>query len=96
MKMQPAVKSQKRKMLAVLVVVGILDSKPIKDVDTGLKLDDDELQGDVGEGFKMICPRLKLKLFRLQFDNKSYWHLLCVSCSRRSTTWLGLICPAIS
>ena len=47
MKMQPAVKSQKRKMLAVLVVVGILDSKPIKDVDTGLKLDDDELQGDV-------------------------------------------------
>ena len=47
MKMQPAVKSQKRKMLAVLVVVGILDSKPIKDVDIGLKLDDDELQGDV-------------------------------------------------
>ena len=45
MKMQPAVKSQKRKMLAVLVVVGILDSKPIKDVDIGLKLDDDELQG---------------------------------------------------
>ena len=40
-------KSQKRKMLAVLVMVGILDSKPIKDVDTGLKLDDDELQGDV-------------------------------------------------
>ena len=47
MKMQPAVKSQKRKMLAVLVVVGILDSKPIKDMDIGLKLDDDELQGDV-------------------------------------------------
>ena len=47
MKMQPAVKSQKRKMLAVLVVVGILDSKPIKDVDIGLKLDDDELQDDV-------------------------------------------------
>ena len=47
MKMQPALKSQKREMLAVLVVVGILDSKPIKDVDTGLKLDDDELQGDV-------------------------------------------------
>ena len=47
MKMQPVVKSQKRKMLAVLVVVGILDSKPIKDVDIGLKLDDDELQGDV-------------------------------------------------
>ena len=47
-KMQPAVKLQKRKMLAVLVVVGILDSKPIKDVDTWLlKLDDDELQGDV-------------------------------------------------
>ena len=35
-------------MLAVLVVVGILDSKPIKDVDIGLKLDDDDkLQGDV-------------------------------------------------
>ena len=34
-------------MLAVLVVVGILDYNPIKDVDTGLKLDDDELQGDV-------------------------------------------------
>ena len=34
-------------MLAVLMVVGILDSKPIKDVDIGLKLDDDELQGDV-------------------------------------------------
>ena len=47
MKMQPALKSQKREMLAVLVVVGILDSKPIKDEDTGLKLDDDELQGDV-------------------------------------------------
>ena len=48
MKMQPALKSQKRDMIAVLVVVvGILDSKPIKDVDTGLKLDDDELQGDV-------------------------------------------------
>ena len=47
MKMQPAFKSQKREMLAVLVVVGILDSKPIKDVDTGLKFDDDELQGDV-------------------------------------------------
>ena len=47
MKMQPAVKSQKRKMLAVLVVVGILDSKPIKDVDIGLKLDNDELQGDM-------------------------------------------------
>ena len=47
MKMQPALKSQKREMLAVLVVVGILDSKPIKDVDIGLKLDDDELQGDV-------------------------------------------------
>ena len=47
MKMQPAVKSQKRKMLAVLVVVGILDSKLIKDVDIGLKLDDDELQGDM-------------------------------------------------
>ena len=29
------------------MVVGILDPKPIKDVDTGLKLDDDELQGDV-------------------------------------------------
>ena len=40
-------KSQKREMLAVLMVVGILDSKPIKDVDIGLKLDDDELQGDV-------------------------------------------------
>ena len=47
MKMQPALKSQKRELLAVLVVVGILDSKPIKDEDTGLKLDDDELQGDV-------------------------------------------------
>ena len=47
MKMQPAFKSQKRKMLAVFVVVGILDSKLIKDVDIGLKLDDDELQGDV-------------------------------------------------
>ena len=47
MKMQPAFKSQKREMLAVLVVVGILDSKPIKDVSTGLKLDDDELQGDM-------------------------------------------------
>ena len=47
MKMQPAVKSQKRKMLAVVVVVGILNSKPIKDVDIGLKLDDDELHGDV-------------------------------------------------
>ena len=47
MKMQPALKSQKKEMLAVLVVVGILDSKPIKDVDIGLKLDDDELQGDV-------------------------------------------------
>ena len=47
MKMQPAVKSQKRKMLAVLVVVGILASKPVKDVDIGLKLDDDELQDDV-------------------------------------------------
>ena len=47
MKMQPALKSQKRKMLAVLVVVGILDSKPIKDVDIGLKLDDDELQSEV-------------------------------------------------
>ena len=35
-------------MLAVIVVLGFLDSKPIKDVDTGLKLDDDdELQGDV-------------------------------------------------
>ena len=34
-------------MLSVLVLVGILDYKPIKDVDTGLKLDDDELQGDV-------------------------------------------------
>ena len=46
--MQPALKLQKREMIAVLVVVvGILDSKPIKDVDTGLKLDDDELQGDV-------------------------------------------------
>ena len=47
MKMQPALGSQKWKMLAVLVVVGILDSKPIKDVDIWLKLDDDELQGDV-------------------------------------------------
>ena len=47
MKMQPAVKSQKRKMLAVLVVVEILYSKSIKDVDIWLKLDDDELQGDV-------------------------------------------------
>ena len=47
MKMQPAVKSQKRKMLAVLVVVGILDSKPIKDVDIGLKLDDYEVLGDM-------------------------------------------------
>ena len=47
-KMQPALKLQKREMIAVLVVVvGILDSKPIKDVDTGLKFDDDELQGDV-------------------------------------------------
>ena len=45
--MQPALKSQKRELLAVLVVVDILDSKPIKDEDTGLKLDDDELQGDV-------------------------------------------------
>ena len=45
--MQPALNSQKREMVAVLVVVGILNSKPIKDVDTGLKLDDDELQGDV-------------------------------------------------
>ena len=35
-------------MIAVLVVVvGILDSKPIKDVDIGLKLDDEELQGDL-------------------------------------------------
>ena len=47
MKMQPALKSQKWEMLAVLVVVGILNSKPIKDDVTGLKLDDDELQGDV-------------------------------------------------
>ena len=46
--MQPALKSQKSEIIAVLVVVvGILDSKPIRDVDTGLKLDDDELQGDV-------------------------------------------------
>ena len=34
-------------VLTILLVVGILDSKPIKDVDIGLKLDDDELQGDV-------------------------------------------------
>ena len=40
-------KLQKREMIAVLVVVGILDSKPIKDVDTVLKLNDDELHGDV-------------------------------------------------
>ena len=48
-----------------------LDSKPIKYVDTGLKL---ELQGDVENqaetliyvGFKLICPRLKLDLLRLQ------------------------------
>ena len=61
-------------MLAVLVVVGLLDSKPIKDVDTGLKLDYDKLQIDVENeaetpiyvGFKLICPRLKLDLFRLQ------------------------------
>ena len=47
-----------------------LDSKPIKYVDTGLKL---ELQGDVENqaetlmyvGFKLICPRLKLDLLRL-------------------------------
>ena len=58
MKMQPAVKSQKRKMLAVLVVVGILDFKPIKDVDIGLKLDDDELQDDV-ENQKNEAERLQ-------------------------------------
>ena len=58
MKMQAAVKSQKRKMLAVLVVVGILDSKPIKDVDIGLKLDDDELQGDM-ENQEIEAERLQ-------------------------------------
>ena len=47
MKMQPAVKSQKRMILAVLEIVGIFDSKPIKDVDIWLTLDDDELQGEV-------------------------------------------------
>ena len=58
MKMQPAVKLQKRKMLAWLVVVGILNSKPIKDVDIGLKLDDNELQGDV-ENQENEAERLK-------------------------------------
>ena len=50
-------------MLAVLVVVGILDSKPIKDVDTGLKLDDDELQGDV-ENQGSEAERLQLNKCR--------------------------------
>ena len=63
MKMQPDVKSQKRKMLAVLVVVGILDYKPIKDVDTGLKIDDDELQGDV-ENQGNDAERLQLNINR--------------------------------
>ena len=34
-------------VLLLKLVVGILDYKPIKEVDTGLQLDDDELQGDV-------------------------------------------------
>ena len=34
-------------MIAVLVVVDILDYKPIKAVDLGLKVNDDVLQGDV-------------------------------------------------
>ena len=29
--------------------MGILDYKPIKEVDTGLQLDDDELQGEVDD-----------------------------------------------
>ena len=34
-------------VLFLKLVVGLLDYKPIKEVDTGLQLDDDELQGDV-------------------------------------------------
>ena len=49
-------------------------TKPIKDVDSGLKLDEEELQGNMENeaetpiyvGLKLICPSLKLDLFRLQ------------------------------